>query len=116
MAVASAKFEASQVLLPEQASWLPDLEAELFVFPGSRHDDQCDSISQALLDKNNSFMAWLSPEDWESSSLSGKFLGRPSEGMVGGLHSRSSSVGIVMRRPHVDSLPYGGSNPPAPAK
>jgi predicted phage terminase large subunit-like protein len=65
MAVASAKFEASQVLLPERTSWLPDLEAELFVFPGSRHDDQCDSISQALLDKNNSFMAWLSPEDWE---------------------------------------------------
>ncbi|MGB8898762.1 MAG: phage terminase large subunit [Methylocella sp.] len=65
MAVASAKFEAGQVLLPERASWLPDLEAELFVFPGSRHDDQCDSISQALLDKNNSFMAWLSPEDWE---------------------------------------------------
>ena len=65
MAVASAKFEAGQVLLPERASWLPDLEAELFVFPGSRHDDQCDSISQALLDKNNSFMLWLSPEDWE---------------------------------------------------
>ena len=65
MAVASAKFEAGQVLLPERAPWLPDLEAELFVFPGSRHDDQCDSISQALLDKNNSFMAWLSPEDWE---------------------------------------------------
>ncbi|MGB6325736.1 MAG: phage terminase large subunit [Methylocella sp.] len=65
MAVASAKFEASQVLLPKRAAWLPDLEAELFVFPGSRHDDQCDSISQALLDKNNSFMTWLSPEDWE---------------------------------------------------
>ena len=65
MAVASAKFEGGQVLLPERASWLADLEAELFVFPGSRHDDQCDSISQALLDKTNSFMAWLSPEDWE---------------------------------------------------
>jgi predicted phage terminase large subunit-like protein len=65
MAVVSAKFEAGQVLLPERASWLPNLEAELFVFPGSRHDDQRDSISQALLDKNNSFMAWLSPEDWE---------------------------------------------------
>jgi predicted phage terminase large subunit-like protein len=62
MAVASAKFEAGQVLLPERASWLPNLEGELFVFPGSRHDDQCDSVSQALLDKNNSFMAWLSPE------------------------------------------------------
>jgi tryptophan synthase beta subunit len=27
---------------------LADLEAELFVFPCSRHDDRCDSISQAL--------------------------------------------------------------------
>jgi predicted phage terminase large subunit-like protein len=65
MAVASAKFEAGQALLPERATWLPDLEAELFVFPGSRHDDQCDSISQALLDKNTSFMDLLTPADWE---------------------------------------------------
>jgi predicted phage terminase large subunit-like protein len=50
MAVASAKIEAGQVFMPEQADWLPDLEAELFAFPGSRHDDQCDSISQALFD------------------------------------------------------------------
>jgi phage terminase large subunit-like protein len=65
MAVASAKFEAGQDLLPERAPWLADLEAELFVFPCSRHDDQCNSISQALLDKNISFMTWLTPEDWE---------------------------------------------------
>ena len=50
MAVASAKFEVGQVFLPERADWLPDLEAELFAFPGARHDDQCDSISQALFD------------------------------------------------------------------
>jgi len=43
-----------------------DLEAELFVFSGGRHDDQCDSISQALLDKNNSCTMWLTPEDWEA--------------------------------------------------
>ena len=65
MAVASAKFEAGQVLLPERAPWLADLEAELFVFPRGRHDDQCDSISQALLDKNNSFMMWMTSEDWD---------------------------------------------------
>jgi predicted phage terminase large subunit-like protein len=52
MAVASAKFEAGQAMLPERASWLTDLEAELFAFPGGQHDDQCDSISQALLDNN----------------------------------------------------------------
>ena len=66
MAVASAKFEAGQVLLPERASWLPDLEAELFVFPGSRHDDQCDSISQALLNKNNFSIFCLTPQQWDA--------------------------------------------------
>ena len=48
MSIASAIFEAGQVHFPERAPWLPDLEAELFSFPGSRHDDQVDSISQAL--------------------------------------------------------------------
>jgi len=65
MAVASAKFEAGQVLLPERAPWLADLESELFAFPGARHDDQCDSISQALLDNNISWMQMISPEDWQ---------------------------------------------------
>jgi predicted phage terminase large subunit-like protein len=57
MSIASAKFEARQVHLPERASWLPDLEAELFSFPGSRHDDQIDSISQAL-NHDNSLWIW----------------------------------------------------------
>jgi predicted phage terminase large subunit-like protein len=66
MAVASAKFEAGQALLPERAPWLADLESELFAFPGGRHDDQCDSISQALLDTNISFMQMMTPEDWQA--------------------------------------------------
>src|SRR5581483_893765 len=48
MSIASARFEAGQVYFPERASWLAELEAELFAFPGSRHDDQVDSISQAI--------------------------------------------------------------------
>ncbi len=48
MSVQSAKFEAGLVHLPEQAPWLASFEAELFAFPGSRHDDQIDSVSQAL--------------------------------------------------------------------
>ena len=48
MAVASAPFEAGQVYFPERAPWLAELEFELFAFPGSRYDDQVDSISQAL--------------------------------------------------------------------
>jgi predicted phage terminase large subunit-like protein len=45
MAIASAKFEAGNIYLPEEAPLLSDLEAELFTFPGSRYDDQCDSVS-----------------------------------------------------------------------
>jgi predicted phage terminase large subunit-like protein len=71
MAVASSKFEAGQVLFPERAPWLADLEAELFVFPGGRHDDQCDSISQALNDKNVPFNFWITPEMLEWASRPG---------------------------------------------
>jgi predicted phage terminase large subunit-like protein len=65
MAVASAKFEAGQAMLPERAPWLADLETELFAFPGVKHDDQCDSISQALLQSNLSWIQMMTPEDWE---------------------------------------------------
>jgi predicted phage terminase large subunit-like protein len=65
MAVASAKIEAGQVFLPEKAPWLADLEAELFAFPGARHDDQSDSISQALLEANTSSLAWITSEQWD---------------------------------------------------
>src|ERR1700722_18963773 len=62
MAVVSAKFEAGQVFLPERASWLADFKAELFAFPGSRNDDQCDSVSQALSEQNVRFPLIFSPE------------------------------------------------------
>jgi len=48
MAIQSVKFETGQALLPRQAPGLAELEVELFAFPQSRHDDQVDSISQAL--------------------------------------------------------------------
>jgi predicted phage terminase large subunit-like protein len=48
MSVQSAKFESGQVLFPRSGPWLEVLEAELFAFPLARHDDQVDSISQAL--------------------------------------------------------------------
>ena len=62
MSVASAKFEAGQVLLPDRAPWLRDFEDELFAFPSSRHDDPCDSVSQALIDGNVRFPKRISPE------------------------------------------------------
>ena len=48
MSARSVKFEAGQVWLPERARWLAEFEAELFSFPHAKHDDQVDSVSQAL--------------------------------------------------------------------
>jgi predicted phage terminase large subunit-like protein len=62
MSVVSAKFESGLVFLPERAPWLVDFEAELFAFPGGRHDDQCDSVSQALADGNYRAPMVISPE------------------------------------------------------
>src|SRR5215218_10122994 len=61
--IQSGKFESGQVFFPKEAPWLADLEAELFAFPSGRHDDQVDSISQALGHK--------SPAFWTSESLEG---------------------------------------------
>ena len=61
MAIQSAKFENGQVVFPKEAPWLPDLEDELFAFPNGPHDDQVDSISQALGHKIASF--------WTNESL-----------------------------------------------
>jgi predicted phage terminase large subunit-like protein len=63
MWIESAKFQNGQVFFPREAPWLADLEAELFAFPGGRHDDQVDSISQAL--EHNS------PSYWTKASLDG---------------------------------------------
>jgi predicted phage terminase large subunit-like protein len=43
-----AKIEAGAVYLPRNAPWLGDLKAEVLAFPHGLHDDQVDSISQAL--------------------------------------------------------------------
>jgi phage terminase large subunit-like protein len=60
MAIASAMFEAGQVNFPERASWLAQLEEELFSFPGGRHDDQVDSISQMLNHiKSSALWRWI---------------------------------------------------------
>jgi predicted phage terminase large subunit-like protein len=64
MEIQSVKFANGQVFFPKEAPWLPDLEAELFAFPRCRHDDQVDSISQALGYKIPSFL-------WTDASLKG---------------------------------------------
>ncbi len=35
-------------MLPRTASWLDEYRRELTAFPGSKHDDQVDSTTQAL--------------------------------------------------------------------
>jgi predicted phage terminase large subunit-like protein len=62
MAIQSAKFQSGLVLFPRQASWLTDLEAELFAFPRERHNDQVDSISQALSEEQSNYL-------WDAISL-----------------------------------------------
>ena len=44
----SAKIEAGQVILPEEAPWLADFKAEVLAFPRGKYDDQIDSLSQFL--------------------------------------------------------------------
>lgn len=46
-------FEGSKVFLPKQAVWLADYRMELLGFPGTKHDDQVDSTTQALDYLNN---------------------------------------------------------------
>jgi predicted phage terminase large subunit-like protein len=63
MSIQSGKFASGRVFFPREAPWLADLEAELFAFPNSPHDDQVDSISQALGHKSRSH--------WTKASLDG---------------------------------------------
>jgi predicted phage terminase large subunit-like protein len=64
MSIQSGKFANGRVFFPNQAPWLADLEAEIFAFPNARHDDQVDSISQALAHEMSEF-------PWDDRSLKG---------------------------------------------
>jgi predicted phage terminase large subunit-like protein len=48
LAKQSVKFENGRVYLPKQAPWLDEYIQEITGFPGTKHDDQVDSTSQAL--------------------------------------------------------------------
>jgi predicted phage terminase large subunit-like protein len=47
--IASDQIEANNVYLPVEAPWLDDFLAEVAAFPNGRHDDQVDSMSQAII-------------------------------------------------------------------
>ena len=44
----SIKFENGNVFLPRETPWLEEYVREVTGFPGTRHDDQVDSTTQAL--------------------------------------------------------------------
>jgi predicted phage terminase large subunit-like protein len=48
LAAVSVQFESGAIWFPKGAPWLNSLKAELLGFPNVKHDDQVDSISQAL--------------------------------------------------------------------
>jgi len=50
----TAQFAGGMVHFPKDAPWLADLLGELLGFPGMPHDDQVDSVSQAL-----ALITWL---------------------------------------------------------
>ncbi|HEY7129452.1 MAG TPA: phage terminase large subunit [Nitrospira sp.] len=49
----AAYFHAGRIYFKKDAPWLDELMAELLGFPGVKHDDQVDSVSQAL-----AFLGW----------------------------------------------------------
>ena len=62
MYIQQAKFAAGRVLFPRNAPFLGELERELLMFPQSRHDDQVDSITQALAYEGTGYdrsLSWL---------------------------------------------------------
>jgi predicted phage terminase large subunit-like protein len=64
----SSQFYAGSVHFPENVPWLDELLAELFAFPGVKHDDQVDSISQAL-----GFINWIESNRIRSLSVVGSY-------------------------------------------
>jgi predicted phage terminase large subunit-like protein len=73
MSIQAATFQAGHVFFPEEAPWLGELERELFSFPDSIHNDQIDSISQALAHK-------LYNVAWDEKGLEG--FARLAEGLT----------------------------------
>ena len=73
------KCENGQVLLPARAPWLSDYVTELTSFPGSRHDDQVDSTTQALdhLRTYERKRLWVSPELLARSRIPDPRFARP---------------------------------------
>jgi predicted phage terminase large subunit-like protein len=63
------RFEAGNIVLPKEAPWLADFEAELLAFPNGRYDDQVDAL---LL-----FLDWFHQRERYDASLMTGYSGGP---------------------------------------
>jgi predicted phage terminase large subunit-like protein len=77
MAIQSGKMAAGQVFFPREAPWLVELENELFSFPKGLHDDQVDSVSQALAHQNSGYDASFGIRDNERFTFFDRYGPRP---------------------------------------
>ncbi len=48
MSAQTSRIEAGELILPKHAAWLAAFMHEILGFPGARHDDQVDALSQLL--------------------------------------------------------------------
>jgi predicted phage terminase large subunit-like protein len=75
----SDRFENGRVFLPRSAPWLDEYVTELVGFPGTKHDDQVDSTTQALdhLREPDVVTKFLKafPPDGRTNTLLGRRLG-----------------------------------------
>nr|WP_321510266.1 phage terminase large subunit [uncultured Hyphomonas sp.] len=67
MEKAMIAVEQGKVLLPEEAEWLPALEAELRAFPNGRYNDQVDALSQAV-----KFFTWYRQQPFAEERKRGR--------------------------------------------
>ena len=71
LVAATSYIEAGHMLLPQEAPWLAEFEKELLAFPGGKHDDQVDSVSQ--------YFEWVRERGNVQLSVSGLYDFRASD-------------------------------------
>ena len=104
----SAQFEAGSVFFPKNAPWLSSLMTELLGFPNVKHDDQVDSVSQALswmkrrLQNRISFVPPIvvstrRAADYSAAVRISSRSARTAQNLNSGIFPNGSSAGLVNR-------------------
>ena len=81
----TGKLQAGSLVLPKSAPWLDEYMLEFLAFPGGKHDDQMDALSQFLTWRTTaeariSFQADFGPSNVTQYDDYGARLGAPSAG------------------------------------